>query len=1085
MTTPDPIRTYLGMNGDVPPNVLLGLTPDAMNDPGRIRAALAVRLGQIDRHPKSDAPEADLARARLEAVAEQIINQLNGPDGAPVGRKTPVRPPSRQPVSPRRPTRERPAGESPERPISPAAAPARASSGSDGTRGPIRPSRKQTGSRPASPQRPASPAVKLALTPFDRDVLSVLISCRGWNAASRARLVALAGDRGVSGIGLLKVVKGLANHARQHGARLALSEIAGESSGPLFVPRSRLAELQPAGKIPGPRRDTADLLREQHRRRMLGITAAITVVAAAVFLALSLITIALFDFGGDGGQDRQSSGRDASAVDGSSRETDAGGAARRTPAARLAEWPDYPTFRGNAVPSASAEAADAAASLVQSLDQRGRELAITDEPSERVFRLWDADLEQAGTGWFLIDRSTRAEIRRELILALHETAGNPSVSDRLLDSLRIAPGRIDEPTEVWRNAFRAGMLADIRTTSTLPEAVRDRASLQLRSALPPERYPTPTSFETGVQAMLASEIETLVPATMTSENYADLWEMWRAAVRSLAASLSPDAERALLLQAAERILAESTDLARPGPMANVLGRMVEEVGPWDEPEPLQWLEGLFRDDHRITSDDLWVLTSLMIESERTPWLSSRHVLPPGEGLAFRNRIRDAIVQAWPRALREESELEDPTQPKVFVSADHLAHWSRLLDAVDVASPPRSDEEQWRRLAIMAQLGEAASLLANGSTIDAVDLMDEIEFALTGREPDADDDDGAPPSAPASPSIRPAAPGPGTPPSARPGRRNPTIPLPPSSNPGQRPPPTGRPSAAHGADGAWAAQYDDARPNAEAQLRLLRALRSSGGGDLGPRDAEVFVRAAYLGSPEAVRSLAREITIEQFSSGRNIVTEMLDQFPLAPRSESTAELIHGVTSRIVPFSPTDRWSAAARLALVEHLLYLWGADETDVDALAEALASCYLRRAVLLGKGPSTTSAEADPERAAARLAAAWQTLSRQADFLSDGPFGGLADIQQRQRVRERLARGAVQRIVAHRVTAIEHHAHLMVVRWPTLRNDIVGAVHEGLDLRRSARDIMAQAIATERGSLALWLIELRARLDRSTEEPAA
>ncbi|MHC4909394.1 MAG: hypothetical protein ACYTF9_06715, partial [Planctomycetota bacterium] len=65
------------------------------------------------------------------------------------------------------------------------------------------------------------------LTPFDQQVLTVLVASGGWNAESRGRVVALAGQYGVSVQGLLKVIQGLSEHARQGGVRLDVTDILG------------------------------------------------------------------------------------------------------------------------------------------------------------------------------------------------------------------------------------------------------------------------------------------------------------------------------------------------------------------------------------------------------------------------------------------------------------------------------------------------------------------------------------------------------------------------------------------------------------------------------------------------------------------------------------------------------------------------------------------------------------------------------------------------------------------------------------------------------------------------------------------
>ena len=57
------------------------------------------------------------------------------------------------------------------------------------------------------------------LTRFDRDVLGILVACGGWNARSRARLMAVASRYGVSNERLLSVLTGMASWLQGRASR--------------------------------------------------------------------------------------------------------------------------------------------------------------------------------------------------------------------------------------------------------------------------------------------------------------------------------------------------------------------------------------------------------------------------------------------------------------------------------------------------------------------------------------------------------------------------------------------------------------------------------------------------------------------------------------------------------------------------------------------------------------------------------------------------------------------------------------------------------------------------------------------------
>src|SRR5688572_2256028 len=170
----DPFQRFLGVPRFSDPLTLLGLSPDQC-DPLHIEKALHERLSAVYRHPDARSPEADDVRQALRAAAEQL-------------RRAP---------------------------------------------------RQQSTAAHRRAPKPAVPSVtKFNLTPFDRLVLAVLVGCGGWNAQSRARLVALAGSYGVTVQGLMRVMKGLADYARSGGPPLGVSDMATGRSLASYMPAS-------------------------------------------------------------------------------------------------------------------------------------------------------------------------------------------------------------------------------------------------------------------------------------------------------------------------------------------------------------------------------------------------------------------------------------------------------------------------------------------------------------------------------------------------------------------------------------------------------------------------------------------------------------------------------------------------------------------------------------------------------------------------------------------------------------------------------------------------------------------------------
>ena len=98
------------------------------------------------------------------------------------------------------------------------------------------------------------------------------------------------------------------------------------------------------------------------------------------------------------------------------------------------------------------------------------------------------------------------------------------------------------------------------------------------------------------------------------------------------------------------------------------------------------LLALFADD-RVTTSDLWLLTSLLASHEKTPWFDKRLVLPhDADELHLRCRIADEIDRTWqlPRGPSAQPSLAMGTG--TTVDAGVLEQWRSLLDPLLEAAP---------------------------------------------------------------------------------------------------------------------------------------------------------------------------------------------------------------------------------------------------------------------------------------------------------------------------------------------------------------------------------------------------------------
>jgi hypothetical protein len=680
-----------------------------------------------------------------------------------------------------------------------------------------------------------------------------------------------------------------------------------------------------------------------------------------------------------------------------------------------------PTFLGNAVPLAAADAADACTELPEEFDLITRRLSITDDPSEAVFHSWDHAIQTIAAGWVLVDDSTRQAIERGVRKVLQETVDTPSAGDRLLESLVPPRGRLAEPLDVWRGAWQAGMLGVIGAGVGLPPSVAEQARRQLDVGLG-DRALDAVDFGTGADAWLALAVPDLVDATETDVRAFDFWEMWLAAQRRLG---DPDRIDAALMHAVARFLATSTDLAQAGPSTRVVGRLLTVADFEESPVVKDAVRELFDDADAVADHDLWVLTSLLAQLDTAPWFTAELVLPDQAGAPFRNRLRDRIAAAWPTVRSVLDEVPETQARGLQVELRSAMRWLELLGRAPDALDPAEPEELMHRLLTAARLNLVASMLAARQRAEAETMMDELERRV--------DDADAP--------IFPGGPTGGAP--AR----------------GQ----------AAGRDGEWAGEYTVVRRNTEERLRLLRSLRTRAATDLGPIDSELFVREVYRGSPQEVRALARGIIADQFALGPNVAIELLDQFVDAPETEGVSEVITRLTGRLLPQARSESWAREARLALVRHALDLHPAGATKVDLLALALRDAYVERSEMVGQAPSAGTPILTPLDALRLLTGVWGDRAAMTIAVAPAP-DDLPGLGRRRATRQRLARGPLQTTVAEQLALLDFFTYVTVAERPDQREEALTLLALSSERRGRAEHVLQQAIEAEYALARMWAL---------------
>jgi len=967
-----PSERFLGVPAHADAWTLLGVDARTTLDEPTIARALRSRLAMIDRHPGGASSDALQLRESLSRAADELRSQIGKP---PPSQPSQVAATARSPAA-----------------VTP-----------------------RFGGR----SRPARPAI--SLTEFDRQVLGTLVGSGGWNHASRSRLVSIAAAHRVTVQGLLTVIRGLNDYARSGGSRLDVATItAGKrmlSPASVDLPRkptTSLAErLLPELKDPTPATTVKWSL----------IFGAIAIVSGAVLIAIVMsgrsrpvVTPPILDDDplptvvqhGEGTEDPPQ--------------------LSRTPAT----YPQPTTFTVDMTSLIPASRIEECARLPEELDHIARRVRVSDEPAEAMFHDWEAFIDLASATWVSLDESLDQRIASGVRRVFEEAVDKPAVGERLLNVLGASAGNFIQPIDAWRSSWRIQRLAELSQSLRISPALRERSDVMLSAALTTGVDPRLMTPAEVASTWLADISPTLVRMTESSDSPYEMWALWLAAVQRVSVDGS---ENESLTRAVEAILASRVDLTNQKASVNVLGRLLTEMDWRTSAIVRQRVISWFDIAGGISSDDLWVLSSMLVQMKVVPWFAESLLLPRGADDAHRRRVRDQIASAWPRLGDEEIQQAGPAGRGIDVEPQLGAQWLALKAELLNITPVGQPVSLATHLALLTRLNEAASVLERGETQNAERVMDWIadsrasESVLSGG------------SALSSP------------------RWN-------GSRPGTR-----KAGQAIGQDGVWAAAYEQAGAAADARSNMLRSLRATAGTDLGPVDAATFVRAAYRATPADVRELAQSVAMT-FAYGPNVSQQLLDQLPDAIPNDDTSEFLQRFTGQTLPAVRTEEWRIESRLTLIHHCLSLLPSTEGEIDRAADIIADAVARQVPSDMPDLVQQAAHATPADAAELIRQAWADAMRSVVVAEPVP-GDIQSIERRHRSRKHLAAGPIQSFLASRIGHLELFAFAITAEQPSLRVTVKSVLETAEAKRAHMPDVLQQAIEVEKAIAQLHGLRMR------------
>ncbi len=870
------------------------------------------------------------------------------------------------------------------------------------------------------------------LTEFDRAVLAVLISGGGWNAATRSRLVGVASAYGVSVQGLIKVVTGLSEYARSGGPRLEVAQI---TAGAPLMPAPSAAAAAGGGTE---QFEWVERFAPELRDDSPASTFKLSILFGLLTVLVGVLAARVLFGPGTTPQAPEEPPAPRAVVERRPVPSPVI-VAEEVPVVppRAATFAEQPTFRGQSLTAECATAADRCPDLVPELQAIARRVTVADTPSDAVYRAWHDTLDTISRGWVLTDDHLLDELARGIFEGLYAASDKPSVTDRMLESLAPPKGRSLEPVDIWRGAWMAGTLAEISQSPGLPPAVVDRARIQLDLALEADAGEA-SDFTSSATVWLRRAAQELVTELELADHGYDQWEFWIAAQRRLGHGPRHDAA---MLDAVDLVLATSTDLARPRPTVNVLGRLLQLVD-FDSAVTRARILGLISEHERVEARDLWVVTSLLA-AYGPSWFGEDLIVPETADWAFRRRMLDRLEGHWP--VPTSPGAADMAQVQgIPVDPGLASRWLALFEREDEAPIAGDLDRQLDQLVTTAWLNEIALRLSIGDADTAAAHLNRLEQgALDALSVEL--------SAPRG-RITTAGGGAGR----------------------------DRPGEAIGSDGDWAVAWEQARRNVEERIKLLQRLQGTAGTDLGPIDAAMFVRVAYRETPPELRLLAQDILVQQFARGPNVAIELLDQFAQAPPNQTTSEMIRRLTGRLLPSSRAESWRRETRLALVQHNLDLRNSPAFAIDERMENVLDAYNGRRACLDAEWASASLTM-PHRAAAALAESWWDRAALAGHVARADEhsvpGSPVELERRRATRLRVADGPLQQFVAAQLSVLDLMAFEAAAAQPVLGGQIRGLLDESARRRSEAGHVLAQAIEAERAMGRLWKLQIAVRPD--------
>ena len=655
MNAMHPMRRFLGLDPESDPLDILGISVSEL-DEGSIRSALERRETQITDHPDGESEEAKNVRQHVHDAAQLLLNPM-----------------ARMSILARHVPREL---------------------------------LIQDSAEVESAQK---------LTSFDRDVLGILVACGGWNARSRARLMAVASRYGVSNERLLSVLTGMAAWLQGRASR-ARPEVSPKDAPLLKIPDADIDEKVAAVFDRFVNRWMSDLRSDDpksvNRMSILFGAIALLLFGFMIFvLTLPSADVQSQSFG-------VASDIKSSAVDPSSVVADTFN--QMNPSGIDERFLDRPDL-----PSDMTSAADSIPEMIRSLNAIVIDLNAS-KPASDLHSEFAGLIEQASAGWFLVGVGQREQLLDSISMVFDSISSDQDALGLYMEPLRFQSGELESAEQIPESAFRSGVLSMLAGSSRQSPTVRSLATKMLgRSG---ESGLGVMNYGSGVLACLESFLPRMVELVDIDGDSKLQWYLWVSCIESL----DDVSSQIVYAEAVDSVIRGSINPASDGTARDVLADLLSRFD-YDESVVARDMVLGWYTDSDVPLNRLEALTRLLVELNLSDRFDESIIIQPDSGPVFARDQRESLSRSWGDGFDLEFEWRSPV-PDGFDPVI-VGIWNSAWEVSQSKVMQMSDASLLRRQLEIRVLNEAASALSEGSNQAALKLIRDVEVGV-GKTPDA-------------------------------------------------------------------------------------------------------------------------------------------------------------------------------------------------------------------------------------------------------------------------------------------------------------------------------------------------------------